>query len=175
LGYAPLYDGLWISPHAPGPKVSAELAAVSVGAMTVFRASHADIGAAANRDPIEAWDIAAIARQYEGFVRRWQRVLPRMRSGKVAGAAAVRARTEVMDTYRRFPVVDPLLPTQLLPPGWLRGRAREAFVAVYDGLAEPAQEHIRTVVSRFADGPQPEIRAHTIANLGARADEAPRA
>jgi phenylacetic acid degradation operon negative regulatory protein len=173
LGYAPLYDGLWVSPRAPGPNVKAELAAVTPGAVTVFRAHH--VGAVAGRDPIDAWDIAAIGRQYEAFVRRWKPVLPRIRSGKVVGAEAVQARTEVMDTYRRFPVLDPLLPTQLVPAGWLRQRARELFVAVYDGLAEPAQDHVRTVVSRFADGPGQQIRAHTIAELSTGADKAAQA
>jgi phenylacetic acid degradation operon negative regulatory protein len=69
----------------------------------------------------------------------------------------------------------PLLPTELLPPGWPRGRAREVFVAVYDGLAEPAQEHVRAVVARCADGPISEIRAHTVAELGAGSRRAARA
>jgi phenylacetic acid degradation operon negative regulatory protein len=172
LGYAPLYDGLWVSPHAPGPQVAAELAAVPPGAMTVFRARHADVGSAAGRDPVKAWDTAAIARQYEDFVQRWEQVLPRIRSGQVAGAEAVRARTEVMDTYRRFPVLDPLLPVGLLPPGWLRARAREVFVAVYDGLAEPAEEHVRAAVSRFAGSPR-EIRAHSITELAGAGKAAP--
>jgi phenylacetic acid degradation operon negative regulatory protein len=174
LGYAPLYDGLWVSPHAPGPRVEAELAAVSLGAMTVFRAHHVDVRAAAGRDPIAAWDVAAVARQYGAFVRTWEPLLPRIRSGKVTGAEAVRARTEVMDTYRRFPVLDPLLPIRLLPPGWPRERGREVFVAVYDGLAEPAQEHVRAVVARCAGDSPPGIRAHTVTELSACSDTAAR-
>jgi phenylacetic acid degradation operon negative regulatory protein len=175
LGYAPLYDGLWVSPHALGPTAEAQLADVSLGAMTVFRARHVDVGAAAGRDPIAAWDLAAVARQYEAFLDRWGPVLPRIRSGTVAGAEAVQARTEVMDTYRRFPVLDPLLPTRLLPPGWLRGRARETFAAVYDGLADPAQEHVRAVVGRCSGGPWPGVRAHAVAELNAGSGRGARA
>jgi phenylacetic acid degradation operon negative regulatory protein len=79
----------------------------------------------------------------------------------------VGARTEVMNIYRHFPVLDPLLPIGLLPPDWPRSRAREVCVAVYDGLAQPAQEHVRAVVARFADGPHLDIRAHTIAGMSA--------
>ncbi|MEE3921408.1 cytochrome P450 [Micromonospora sp. BRA006-A] len=61
------------------------------------------------------------------------------RLGSVDGAAAVRARTEVMDTYRRFPTLDPRLPLELLPAGWPRRAARDLFAAVYDGLAEAAE------------------------------------
>ncbi|GIE78535.1 PaaX family transcriptional regulator [Actinoplanes philippinensis] len=167
LGYAPLYDGLWVSPHAPGPTAQSQLAAVGTGAMTVFRARHVELGATAGRDPIAAWDLDAVARQYDAFLARWQPLLPRIRSGVIVGAEAVRARTEVMDTYRRFPVLDPLLPTRLLPPGWLRAGARETFTAVYDGLAEPAEQHVRAVVAGSADGFGDGVRAHTVAQLNA--------
>lgn len=165
LGYAPLYDGLWISPHPIPPKARAQLIRVELGAMTVFRARHAALDMVTRRDPLDAWDIAAIAGQYESFVQRWSPLLPRIRSGEVSGAEAVRARTEVMDTYRRFAVLDPQLPTRLLPPGWLREPAREVFAAVYDGLAAAAQDHVQAVAARFADGPQAGISAHTIADL----------
>ena len=93
-------------------------------------------------------------------------------AGPVDGAAAVRARTEVMDTYRRFPTLDPRLPCELLPAGWLRQAARDLFAAVYDGLAEPAERHVRAVVAGHAGGAPPEVRAHTTADLlaGVRAN-----
>lgn len=166
-GYAPLYDGLWVSPHALSSKALAE---VTLGAVTVFQARHVDIATDADRSPIEAWDVAGIAGQYTAFIRRWSPLVARIGRGKITGAPAVRARTEVMDTYRRFPVLDPLLPVELLPPDWPRARAREVFTAVYDGLAEPAQEHVRAVVSSFGDGPTTSIRAHTVSALSRRLD-----
>jgi phenylacetic acid degradation operon negative regulatory protein len=167
LGYAPLYDGLWVSPDAPNPTVKDRLASVTLGALTVFQARHVELATAIDRSPIDSWDIAAIAEHYETFLRRWRPVLPRIRAGRISGAAAVRARTEVMDTYRRFPILDPQLPIELMPARWPRGRARDVFVAVYDGLAEPAQEHVRAVVSRFGEPAQPDIRAHTATEMAA--------
>ncbi|WP_342768797.1 PaaX family transcriptional regulator [Allorhizocola rhizosphaerae] len=166
-GYAPLYDGVWVSPHQLTAGEQAELARVAFGAMSVFRSQHVELATGATRNPIDAWDIAGIVKQYTTFIRRWSRLLPRITAGAVSGSAAVRARTEVMDSYRRFPVLDPLLPIEFLPPGWPRARAREVFVAVYDGLAEPAQEHVRALVARAADGPHPQIRAHTVAEMAA--------
>jgi phenylacetic acid degradation operon negative regulatory protein len=166
LGFAPLYDGLWVSPDALNHNVKDRLLAVSDGAISVFQARHVDMPVATNRNPIDAWDVAVIAGHYEEFIQRWQPLTRRVHSGRVIGAAAVRARTEIMDTYRRFPILDPQLPIQLMPEDWPRVRAREAFVAVYDGLAEPAQEHVLTVVARF-DNPDPGIRAHTTADLAA--------
>ena len=167
LGFALLFDGLWISPDVLNPTVRDRLSAVAGGAMSTFRARHVELASPTNRNPLEAWDVAGIARQYEAFIKRWHPLLPRIRAGKITGGAAVRARTEVMDTYRRFPVLDPQLPIELMPAGWPRSRARELFVAVYDGLAEPAQEHVRAAVAQFADRPDPGIRAHNVAELAA--------
>ncbi|TDC61081.1 PaaX family transcriptional regulator [Micromonospora sp. KC207] len=165
LGYAPLYDGLWISPRDLTPKARERLAQLAPGTVTVFRAQQATLDGTGHRAPIEAWDIAAINRHYQEFLRRWTPLLPGVESGGIDGAAAVRARTEVMDTYRRFPTLDPQLPLDLLPAGWLRQPARELFSAVYDGLAEPAERHVRAVVARFADSAQPGIAAHTTSDL----------
>ncbi|KXK63785.1 PaaX family transcriptional regulator [Micromonospora rosaria] len=166
LGYAPLYDGLWVSPHELDDTSRAALSTVALGATSVFRARQVDIEAAGNRAPIDAWDTAGLARQYDAFIRHWTALLPHVRAGDVTGAAAVRARTEVMDAYRRFPTLDPLLPAEVMPAGLPRHDARAAFVAVYDGLAEPAQDHVRAVAERYAAGARVDIRAHTVADLG---------
>lgn len=165
-GYAPLYDGLWVSPHRLDDASRAELAKLTLGATTVFRAQHVDVTGITGRVPIDAWDAAALAREYASFIARWSDLLPRVEAGVVTGAEAVRARTEVMDTYRRFPTLDPRLPIQLMPQGWPRIDARAVFVAIYDGLAEPAQEHVRAIADRYATGSRSGILTHTIAELG---------
>jgi phenylacetic acid degradation operon negative regulatory protein len=167
MGYAPLYDGLWVSARELTEKARAQLAQLTLGAMTVFRARHVDLSAAAGRAPLDAWDTAAIAREYAAFMELWSPVPPRMRGGEITGSEAVRVRTEVMETYRRLPILDPQLPGRLLPPGWLRGPARTLFASLYDGLAETAQDHVRAVAARFADAAPPGIRAHTVAELAA--------
>jgi len=174
LGYAPLYDALWVSPRDLTPQARAELAKVDLGALTVFRARQLEIDAITRRDPLSAWDITTIARQYEAFIRCWSPLLPRIQAGEVGGAEAVRARTNVMDTYRRFRFLDPLLPLRLMPPGWLRYRAREVFVAIYDGLATVAEEHVRAVASAFSQAPPTGIEAHTTAELIAGVRHDPR-
>jgi phenylacetic acid degradation operon negative regulatory protein len=138
---------------------------VAPGATTAFRARHVELGAVARRDPLQAWDIAAIAAHYDEFIGRWRPLLPRIAAGRVGGAEAVRVRTEVMDTYRRFAVLDPRLPIRLLPPDWPRPAARDVFAAVYDELAPAAEEHVRAVASRHCDEPPPSVGAHTVAEL----------
>ena len=106
--------------------------------------------------------LANLSHLEEIFIRRWSGLRPRISAGDVTGAAAVRARTEVMNTCRHFPVLDPLLPIDLLPADWPRSRARDVCVAVYDGLAQPAQQHVRSVAARSADGPHHHVSAHTL-------------
>ncbi len=172
LGYAPLYDGLWISPRELTPPVRTQLAQLTLGAVTVFRARQIDLAGTGHRAPIDAWDVPAIAGYYAEFLRRWTPLLSRIRAGRVDGATAVRSRTEVMDTFRRFPTLDPQLPLDLLPAGWPRESARDLFTAVYDGLAAPAEQHVRSLVTRLAGDAPPGIRAHTTGDLraGVRAD-----
>jgi phenylacetic acid degradation operon negative regulatory protein len=165
-GYAPLYDAVWVSPCPMTPEARDELTGLAPGSMSVFRARHMEVCTDADRNPVQAWDLPAIAGQYEAFIQRWSSLLPAVTAGDITGAAAVRARTELMDTYRHFfPTLDPLLPSELLPSDWPRARAREVCVSVYDGLAQPAQEHVRAIVTRFVEGPHPDVRAHTIAGM----------
>ncbi|MCC8243376.1 PaaX family transcriptional regulator [Saccharothrix luteola] len=166
-GYAPLYDGVWVSPHVLTARAHAALVAATPGAMTTFRARHLEFDSGVVRDPIEAWDLAAIAREYVAFIDRWEPLRSRGPAREVTGADAVRARTEVMDVYRRFPTLDPVLPLALMPPDWPRARAREVFQAVYDGLAAPAEDHVRAVVARVDGSPRPDLRAHTVADMAA--------
>ena len=166
MGFAPLYDGLWISPRGFSGKAGEQLAAFGP-TMTVFRARHVEAGDGTGRSPLDAWNTATIARRYESFIATWHPLLARMQAGQISGTEAVRARTEVMDTYRRMPILDPGLPSRLLPTDWLRRPARDLFVAVYDGLAPHAEEHVRAVAAACTDEPLGGIGAHSVAELAA--------
>lgn len=164
LGYAPLFDGLWVSPQFMD-KVTAETLSGAVSAtVTVFRARRVDLGAA-DRDPLEAWDLSGIAEEYADFIGHWTPLLGRLRAGDLNGADALRARTGVMDDYRRFPLLDPEVPLRLMPPGWPREEARNLFVALYDGLADPALEHVLRLVAASGDAPVTGIGAYSVADL----------
>lgn len=167
MGYMPLYDALWVAPHPTSPQEAAILASLSQGAVTMFRAQHLDVSCGAGRRPLDAWDLAVVTDYYTEFVARWRAVLPEVEAGSFDGATAIRLRTEVMDTYRRFVVLDPRLPMADMPPGWPRPAAYEVFVAVYDGLAAVALAHVLAVVARNDGRPQPDIRSHTVAELAA--------
>ena len=166
-GFAPLYDGVWVSPKPLSRQELDDLAPVASGAITVIRGQHVPLDIAEDRSPVSAWDLDVIAGHYETFVREWSALLPGIAAGGVTGSAAVRARTAVMDTFRRFPMIDPELPTKLMPPGWARARAREVFVAVYDGLAHPAQDYVRAVAAEAVGVERTAVQAHTVAEIHA--------
>jgi phenylacetic acid degradation operon negative regulatory protein len=167
MGFAPLYDGLWVSPHDLPPKAALAFTGFDLRALTGFRAGQIDLDVSPRRDPLDAWDVKGIGEQYQSFLRQWSGLLPRIHSGDIGGAEAVRVRTEVMDAYRQFVVLDPRLPMRVMPTGWPRPEARAVFVDIYDGLAARALEHVLEVVTRFDAGPHPDIVPHTVAELGA--------
>lgn len=148
LGFAPLYDGVWVSPHDRTGPVAATLAELGVSTATVFRAELGPESPLAG-DPIKAWDLNALREQYQAMVEEYAPLGERRRRGMIGTAEALTARTALMDSWRNFPSLDPELPPELLPPDWPRARAREVFIELYDGLAELAEARVRQIVSVY--------------------------
>jgi phenylacetic acid degradation operon negative regulatory protein len=149
LGFAPLYDGLWISPHSQPGDACRALDDLRVEAATVItgRADDRPLGAGS---PIGAWDLGQLRAAYQEFIDRFSPLAARVRAGDVGAAEALVARTRIMDDWRNMPNLDPELPTELLPPGWPRRTARHLFVEIYDGLGQLAEVRIRQVLAQLA-------------------------
>lgn len=162
-GFAPLYDGLWVSPHATQLDAAATMAELEVATATVFRARHAQ--GASGRPPIQAWDLDGIAAAYGSFIDRWQPMVDALRAGDIHASAALVARTEIMDTYRRFPALDPQLPRALMPPDWPRARAQALFAEAYDWLGPLAVVRVRQLVSETAPELARLVEHHTTEDL----------
>jgi phenylacetic acid degradation operon negative regulatory protein len=160
LGFAPLYDGMWVSPHdSVGPALEV-LRDLKVERATVMLATI-PAGCPLAGTPITAWDLEHIRKLYEGFVEEYEPLLERVRQGGVGASEALIARTALMDTWRNFPNLDPELPDQLLPPGWPRRQARDIFAEVYNGLGPLAEVRVKQVVSRYAPELTGFVRHHT--------------
>jgi phenylacetic acid degradation operon negative regulatory protein len=80
-----------------------------------------------------AWDLDAIERRYEDFLDLVGRRRPR--SDRQALVAQVR----LVQEWRRFPLLDPGLPRELLPPRWSGNRAAEVFRERHAAWAPRAQ------------------------------------
>ncbi|GAA1558590.1 hypothetical protein GCM10009678_46980 [Actinomadura kijaniata] len=160
LGFAPLFDGVRISPHERGREAGRFLDELGMGAYSVLTARQPpDVpqGVA----PLDAWDLDGIRAEYDAFVAEWESLVERVRDGAVGTAEALRARTGLMDDWIRFPGVDPRLPEELLPADWPRRRAHGVFAELYDALGPLAETRVRQIVARLAPEPAPLVRHHT--------------
>ena len=70
-----------------------------------------------------------------------------------------------MDTFRRFPILDPQLPLRLLPAGWLRGPARERSPPSTTGWPTPPSGTSGRSWRGSPTARTPGVRAHTTADL----------
>jgi phenylacetic acid degradation operon negative regulatory protein len=153
LGFAALYDGVWVAPRADPEAAERAIRDCGVAQASVFRATslYAPAGAgAAARHPLSAWNLEEIRRGYEKFIRCFEPVSGRIADGRVQARDALVQRTAIMDTWRIFPAADPDLPAALLPAGWPRQRAREVFARVYDSLGPLAEARFRQVIAGYA-------------------------
>lgn len=162
LGFAPLYDGTWVSPRATPESALAIFRDLHVEAATVFRGRDTT---GDPRPPIAAWDLDELRRTYEQFIERYEPILAAVDGGRVTTSGALLTRTEVMDTYRSFPGLDPELPAELLPPAWPRERAHQIFAQLYDTLGPMAELRVRQVVAEFAPDLAPLVRHHATGEL----------
>jgi phenylacetic acid degradation operon negative regulatory protein len=154
LGFAPLYDALWVSPHEHHAEALAELVELGVTAATAFVATAPDLPATV--PPQSAWDLDGLAALYQAFVDTWEPTHAALGRGSMDPVDALVRRTELMDAWRAFPGLDPDLPTSLLPAGWPRPQARELFLDTYERLGVPASARVREVIARHA----PELADH---------------
>lgn len=147
LGFARLYDSVWVSPAADagpvGRALDGLLAGVDGARWSVLRGRF-EAGA---HGPVAAYDLAALAADYRAFVDDHEALRADVRAGRVGRAQALVARTALMDAWRTFAQHDPDLPAELLPADWPRARARETFLEVHTALGPLAQERLVELMS----------------------------
>ena len=155
LGFAPLYDGLWVCPRDHAGDVMARLKDLGISTATAFRATAlpadgvgttlvtADI-------PARAWDLAGLRDRYQEFTEFAGLLRDQTVAGEITTADALVARTRVMNEWRAFPAMDPDLPYELLPPAWPRAAARDLFITCYDLLGPLAARRVRQIIARYS-------------------------
>ena len=146
-GFAPLYDGLWVSPRDHATEVIGCLKDLDITTGTAFRASSVPTD---GEIPARAWDLDGLRQRYECFIAFAGQLRDAAAAGRVPPTDALIARTRVMDEWRAFPALDPDLPAELLPGGWPRASARELFIACYDLLGPLAALRVRQIITRYS-------------------------
>lgn len=147
LGFAPLYDGLWVSPHAPDRELEIALQVAPPKSCTVIRAT--ELPARTRLAVASAWDLDELGASYAEFIRTFRPVLRRLQSGRTGSTEALVSRTRANYRWFVFAVTDPDLPEALLPTRWPRSDAHDLFVDLVDGLATLAVDRVRQIVSKF--------------------------
>jgi len=149
LGFAPLYDGLWVSPRDHAAEVLGQLAGLGISTATAFRARTVP-GVSPAGLPQQAWDLDRLRARYDDFIGQASALRERTEAGQVSPDAALVTRTRLMDEWRTFPELDPDLPDELLPDGWPRVAARELFTTAYDLLGPLAAHRVRQIIARYS-------------------------
>ena len=148
LGFGMVAPGVWIVPAHPQDTTAETLRRLELDAYAdLFHADHLAFG-----DPAAKirrwWDLDELERQYESFIaahepvlRQWEQTGPP--GEQEAFADYVRALTD----WRRLPYLDPGLPAELLPDGWVGIRAADLFFALRALLEEPARTYVKSAIS----------------------------
>ncbi|NAS22636.1 PaaX family transcriptional regulator [Herbidospora sp. NEAU-GS84] len=144
LGFARLYDSVWIRPGSEsGPVKQAMhdiLDGVDGGRWSVMHTRFDE--EAGPHGPAAAYDLAGLASGYEDFIAQYSSLRVAVRDGEVDATRALVARTSVMDSWRKFPDVDPDLPEHLLPATWPRQAARELLLEIHSALGSLAEARL---------------------------------
>jgi phenylacetic acid degradation operon negative regulatory protein len=138
LGFGPVQDGTWISPHARQAEVEALLTELEV-------TEHAAVlvGTPGGDDRMRAlmervWDLEELEARHRAFLDAFEPYASASAHEPLDERAAFLVRTSVVHWYRRFPFLDPGLPAG---DSSARARASKVFHEVYESLAGPAQRH----------------------------------
>lgn len=121
-GFGSPEPGVWIT-----PRIGREAEALGVlkelgladDAMS-FTAAYGAVGSEAAM-VARAWDLSEVEERYEAFIDEFTGLDPS------DGDAVLHAQTMLVHEWRRFPFLDPRLPSKLLPANWSGAKAAELF------------------------------------------------
>jgi phenylacetic acid degradation operon negative regulatory protein len=127
--------GVWITTHTDRmDEVEDALRQAGVDDGQIFAAEH--LGGDLPAMVAQAWDLPVIEQGYENFLAEF----------RPATAQDPLVRTiELVHAWRRFPSVDPGLPTRLLPGTWSGARAARLFAARHAGWSSAAVTQWRSL------------------------------
>lgn len=145
LRFGLLNDAIWVSPHHRAEQATALLDELGVTDGSVMRA---EILPRPGRDQsfVDVFGLRDLEAEYRDFIARREPVIDNVVAGRIAPSDALVLRTEIMSEWLQFRQVDPSLPSQLLPEGWPRARAREVAFRIYDELGTTAEGRFRQIL-----------------------------
>jgi phenylacetic acid degradation operon negative regulatory protein len=151
LGFVRLYDSVWIRPGADTGSVNQAMEEVvdqvEGARWSVMRTRFdQEVGP---HGPAAAYDLTGLVGEYESFIEQYRELRLAVRRGEVDKPQALVARTSVMDSWRRFPDLDPDLPEHLLPVPWPRHQARKVFLEIHSALGSLAEARLVEIATPY--------------------------
>lgn len=133
-GFGEISPSLTISPHGEREgQLRSALDALGVANESIVLRSRTG-SAAEDADIVaRAWDLSVLGDRYSEFVGRHGRAVPKVASD------AFRAQAELVHDWRRFPFIDPELPSALVPDDWAGTAAVDFFHTRHSQLSELAR------------------------------------
>ncbi|MFF3850322.1 PaaX family transcriptional regulator C-terminal domain-containing protein [Streptomyces sp. NPDC002328] len=141
LGFGTAAPGVWIAPARLYEETRHTLERLRLDAyVDFFRGEH--LGFAPTVDAVGRWwDLAAVAKQHEGFLDRHAGVLHAwQRRGDTPPEEAYRDYLLALDAWRHLPYADPGLPDRLLPADWPGTRSAAVFRGLHERLRDAGAE-----------------------------------
>jgi phenylacetic acid degradation operon negative regulatory protein len=148
LGFGMVAPGVWIVPAHPDDATAETLRRLGLDAYAdLFHADHLAFGDPAGKIR-RWWDLDELEGRYEAFTRAYAPALARLRrTGPPSGKEAFAQYVRVLTDWRQLPYLDPGLPTELLPDGWIGIQAAEEFFTLRSMLEEPARAYVASVMA----------------------------
>lgn len=132
-GFGSLGQGVWLAPDTGRQSV---IEPISEGLqrptrLVTFVAELGEIGDDAELVH-DAWNLEDLERRYRAFITEFTR------AATSEPSAPFTVQTRLVHEWRKFPFIDPGLPTDLLPPDWPGHRAHALFRQLHERLAVDA-------------------------------------
>lgn len=108
------------------------------------------------------WDLGGLDRRYREFSKRFE---PLEGVGGLDPTYAFQLRILLIHEYRRIHLLDPVLPTDLLPRGWGGAQARKLCSLIYRQVFDAAEAHLAATAGRVA-APLPPLQPGTRRRFG---------
>ncbi|MEW2443663.1 PaaX family transcriptional regulator [Micromonospora marina] len=146
LGFGNLTSGLWVAPARLQRELETTIESLALTRyVDYFVATYHGFEAVSDM-VARSWDLDELRKLYEDFLGHARPVLHRWRgAGLPPDADAFVDYTVTLQLWRRFPYLDPGLPTEVLPRGWAGKEARALFLELHRLLQPRALRHVRAV------------------------------
>lgn len=141
MGFGTAAPGVWVAPGRLREEVGRILERRGLTTyVDLFLARH-DGFSDLRRQVSQWWDLDSINAEYEDFLARFSDAQARWKSSDERVRTAFEIYVPMLTVWRRLPYLDPGLPPELLPAGWLGGRAADLLSDLDALLRSPAREY----------------------------------